>query len=69
MSLRRRNYAKRCASPREEIYSREAVRRDIMGLTDAYADRGYAFADVTPTVSIDQAARVVNLSFTTRPGS
>src|SRR5437867_12962003 len=40
-----------------------------MGLTDAYADRGYAFADVTPTVSIDQAARVVNLSFTTRPGS
>ncbi len=51
-----------------EIYSREAVRRDIMGLTDAYADRGYAFADVTPTVSIDQAARAVNLSFTTRPG-
>jgi len=51
-----------------EIYSREAVRRDIAGLTDAYADRGYAFADVTPTVSIDQAARAVNLSFTTRPG-
>src|SRR5919197_890339 len=51
-----------------EIYSREAVRRDIMTLTDAYADRGYAFADVTPTVSIDQGARVVNLSFTTRPG-
>jgi outer membrane protein insertion porin family len=51
-----------------EIYSREAVRRDITGLTDAYADRGYAFADVTPTVSIDQEARVVNLSFTTRPG-
>ena len=51
-----------------EIYSREAVRRDIQGLTDAYADRGYAFADVTPTVSIDSAGRVVHLSFTTRPG-
>ena len=51
-----------------EIYSREAVRRDIMTLTDAYADRGYAFADVAPTVSIDQTARSVNLSFTTRPG-
>jgi len=51
-----------------EIYSREAVRRDIMTLTDAYADRGHAFADVTPTVSIDQATRLVNLSFTTRPG-
>jgi outer membrane protein insertion porin family len=51
-----------------EIYSREAVRKDILGLTDAYADRGYAFADVTPTVSIDQTTRLVNLSFTTRPG-
>src|SRR5499427_2469539 len=51
-----------------EIYSRETVRRDIMALTDAYADRGYAFADVAPTVSIDQTARLVNLSFTTRPG-
>ena len=39
-----------------------------MALTDAYADRGYAFADVTPTVSIDQATRLVSLSFTTRPG-
>src|SRR5215510_6912807 len=51
-----------------EIYSRETVRSDIMALTDAYADRGYAFADVAPTVSIDQTARLVNLSFTTRPG-
>ncbi len=51
-----------------EIYSREAVRNDIMKLTDAYADRGYAFADVTPTVSIDPGTRVVNLAFTTRPG-
>ena len=51
-----------------EIYSREAVRRDIQGLTDAYADRGYAFADVTPTVSIDTVTRAVHLSFTTRPG-
>jgi outer membrane protein insertion porin family len=51
-----------------EIYSREAVRNDITQLTDAYADRGYAFADVTPTVSIDPGTRVVNLAFTTRPG-
>lgn len=51
-----------------EIYSREAVRRDIQALTEAYADRGYAFADVTPTVSIDAAARAVHLSFATRPG-
>ena len=52
-----------------EVYSREAVRRDILALTEAYADRGYAFADVTPTVSIDQQTRLVHLSFTARPGS
>ena len=53
---------------RGEIYSREAVRKDILDLTEAYTDKGYAFADVTPTVSVDQQARLVHLSFTTRPG-
>ena len=51
-----------------EIYSRETVRRDILALTEAYADRGYAFADIVPTVSLDQQTRLVNLSFTPRPG-
>jgi outer membrane protein insertion porin family len=51
-----------------EIYSREMVRQDILALTEAYTDRGYAFADVTPTVAIDQQARLVNLSFDARPG-
>jgi outer membrane protein insertion porin family len=52
-----------------EVYSREAVRRDILALTEAYTDRGYAFADVAPTVSIDPQARLVHLSFTARPGA
>ena len=51
-----------------EIYSRETVRRDILALTEAYADKGYAFADIVPTVSLDQQTRLVNLSFTTHPG-
>lgn len=51
-----------------EIYSRETVRRDILTLTEAYADKGYAFADIVPTVSLDQQTRLVNLGFTTRPG-
>ena len=51
-----------------EIYSRETVRRDILALTEAYADKGYAFADIVPTVSLDQQTRLVNLGFTTRPG-
>ncbi len=51
-----------------EVYSREAVRQDILALTEAYTDRGYAFADVNPTVSVDAQTRLVHLSFTTRPG-
>lgn len=51
-----------------EIYSREAVRGDISTLTDAYTDEGYAFADVAPTVSIDDQNRLVHLNFTVRPG-
>lgn len=51
-----------------EIYAREAVRRDILALTEAYADRGHAFADVVPSVSLDEQTRLVNLSFTTNPG-
>ena len=51
-----------------EIYAREAVRLDILALTEAHADRGYAFADVVPSVSLDQQTRLVNLSFATNPG-
>lgn len=51
-----------------EIYARESVRRDILALTEAYADKGYAFADVVPSVSLDEQTRLVNLGFTTNPG-
>ncbi len=52
-----------------EIYSREVVRRDILRLTEAYTDQGYAFADVAPTVSPNAQTRLVDFSFTVRPGS
>jgi outer membrane protein insertion porin family len=52
-----------------EIYSREVVRRDILALTNAYTDQGYAFADATPTVALDKQQRLVNVSYTVRPGS
>jgi len=52
-----------------EIYSRETVRRDILALTNAYTDQGYAFADATPTVALDDKQRLVNVTYTVRPGS
>ena len=51
-----------------EIYSRENVRRDILTLTNAYTDQGYAFADATPTVALDDQQRLVNVTYTVRPG-
>jgi outer membrane protein insertion porin family len=51
-----------------EIYSRETMRRDILALTEAHADRGYAFVDIVPSVSLDQQTRLVNIGFTTHPG-
>ena len=51
-----------------EIYSREDVRRDILALTNAYTDLGYAFADATPTVALDDQKRLVNVKYTVRPG-
>ena len=51
-----------------EVYSREAVRQDILTLTNAYTDQGYAFADATPTVLLDADQRLVNIAFTLRSG-
>lgn len=51
-----------------EIFSREVLRGDILNLTEAYTDRGHAFADVVPTLNVDEQRRLVNLGFTARPG-
>ena len=51
-----------------EIYSREQVRNDILGLTNAYTDQGYAFADATPTIALDNERRLVNVTYTIQPG-
>lgn len=52
-----------------EIYSRDELRRNVLLLTEAYTDRGYAFADVSPTVNFDDQQRLIHVTFTVRPGS
>jgi outer membrane protein insertion porin family len=46
-----------------EIFSRATVRNDIFALTDLYADKGYAFTNVTPLTTIDPAKKTVNITF------
>ena len=47
---------------KEEYFNRRVLRDDIMRLTDLYADKGYAFADINPQLDKDPIKKVVNLT-------
>ncbi|HWI40214.1 MAG TPA: outer membrane protein assembly factor BamA, partial [Verrucomicrobiae bacterium] len=51
-----------------ELFNRGTIRNDIIALTDLYADRGYAFANVAPLTKVDAAARTVDLTFDVEKG-
>ncbi len=48
---------------RNDIYSNSAIRRDINALTEHFANKGYAYAEVTPETAIDSKTLTVNLTF------
>jgi len=52
----------------EEYFSRQVLRADILRLTDFYADKGYAFAEIAPQLDKDQEHRVVNLNLQIHQG-
>jgi outer membrane protein insertion porin family len=47
----------------QEYYNRDAIRQDVLNLTDIYADRGYAHADVFPEIKTDPENLIVNITF------
>lgn len=47
---------------KEEFFSRKVLREDILRLTDLYADKGYAFAEITPSLDKDPLKKLVNLT-------
>jgi outer membrane protein insertion porin family len=54
--------------PKEEIYSREVVQKDMTALSDFYADFGYANADITPLVKENPDNLTVDVTFDFRKG-
>jgi outer membrane protein insertion porin family len=44
------------------IFSRETVQKDVVAITDRYAERGYLFADVAPITEIQRGGTIVNVS-------
>ncbi|OAG28494.1 outer membrane protein assembly factor BamA [Thermodesulfatator autotrophicus] len=49
--------------PKEKYFNREALRRDIMKITDLFADKGYAYARVEPKIERDPKKHQVNVVF------
>ncbi|MDD3293948.1 MAG: outer membrane protein assembly factor BamA [Geobacteraceae bacterium] len=46
-----------------EVFSREVLRNDVIALTDIYADRGYAFTNVTPLSKIDADKKIIDITY------
>ncbi len=49
--------------PKEKVYSREVVQKDLTTLSDFYADFGYANADVTPLIKEHDQDLTVDVTF------
>ncbi|NPA49870.1 MAG: outer membrane protein assembly factor BamA [Thermodesulfobacteria bacterium] len=54
--------------PKKKYFNREALRRDIMKLTDLFADKGYAYAKVEPVIKKDEKNHVVDITFVVDKG-
>ena len=59
---------KKLKSGQGEIFSRATLRTDIFTLTDVYADKGYAFANVNPLTKSDPDKKTVDLTFDMEKG-
>lgn len=59
---------KKLKSEPGEIFSRSILRTDIFTLTDVYADKGYAFANVNPLTKPDPDKKIVDLTFDMEKG-
>jgi outer membrane protein insertion porin family len=54
---------KKMKSEPGEIFNRSILRNDISTLTDVYADKGYAFANVNPQTRPDSDKKIVDMTF------
>ena len=46
-----------------ELYSRKQLRSDVLSLTDMYADKGFANADISPVIQRNEEKQTVDLTF------
>jgi outer membrane protein insertion porin family len=58
----------RLSSQPGRVFSASALRKDVETVTDAFADKGYAFATVEPSTDIRSAERLVDVEFVAERG-
>lgn len=46
-----------------DLYNRELIRKDMLGLSDYYANQGYANVNVSPLVETDDASHQVHITY------
>ncbi|MEF2175734.1 MAG: POTRA domain-containing protein [Candidatus Absconditabacteria bacterium] len=51
-----------------DVFSRKQLRADIKRLNDFYADRGYAYVNVTPVTLINKEEKTVDVTFKIEQG-
>jgi outer membrane protein insertion porin family len=54
---------------KEEYFSRQVLRDDIIVIGDLYSDEGYAYADVVPQIDQDSEKLIVNITYTISKGN
>jgi outer membrane protein insertion porin family len=52
----------------ERFFSRTVLREDVLRITDFYAEKGYAFAEVNPRTTKNQAEKTIALDFQINKG-
>ena len=51
------------AISKEPFFNRETVRKDVLALTDLYADAGYAYTDISPSTRENQDTHLVDITY------
>lgn len=55
--------ARRLKMKTGDVFSRGALRQEIFSLTDIYADKGYAFANVNPLTTMNNDKKIIDIVF------
>jgi len=54
---------------KQEYFSRQVLRDDVIVIGDLYSDEGYAYADVVPQINQDNEKLLVNITYTITKGN